>query len=266
MLFSSPLFFPPSPPPEMFSFHVWRPATASLHISLESGHCYHGRWTILAAIVPPMYTCHSRMKRPLWAHRHTPSGWSWVYGFAECWGSPCVFIEGAEFARPRVCMRLGVCAFWARGRVCVCPHSVSQLSLQSVYIWLQGKSSSKKWILTQWAPHINSFSHIPTQKTTYLHCISPGTPFSFWWWFRDVVEIYLWTSESSQRETVRREKKRGDSLRDGFGCGVRGGREGAGAKEGNESIKWYLGFMHSQKWSFFSILCLPTFECACCWM
>lgn len=86
--------------------------------------------------------------------------------------------------------------------VSVCPHSVSQLSLQSVYVWLQGKSSSKKWILTCRAPQINSFSHIPTQKTTYLHCISPGTPFSFWWWFRD-VEISPWTSELSRRETVR---------------------------------------------------------------
>lgn len=100
-----------------------------------------------------------------------------------------------------VCLAGCVCVC-ARTHVCVCPHSVSQLSLQSVYVWLQGKSSSKKWILTRRAPHINSFSHIPTQKTTYLHCISPGTPFSFWWWFRD-VEISPWTSEPSQGETVR---------------------------------------------------------------
>ena len=191
-------FFPP-PPPEIFSFHVWWPATAKLHISLETGHCYHGRRTILAAIVPPMYTCHSRMERPLWANIHTPLGWMWVHGCAECWGSPCVYIEWIEFAR--LCVPGWVCVC-VRTHVCVCPHSVSQLSLQSVYVWLQGKSSSKKWILTRRAPHINSFSHIPTQKTTYLHCISPGTPFSFWWWFRD-VEISLWTSELSQTETVR---------------------------------------------------------------
>lgn len=92
-----------------------------------------------------------------------------------------------------------VCACWDG---CVCPHSVSQLSLQSVYVWLQGKSSSKKWILTRRAAHINSLSHIPTQKTTDLHCISPGTPFSFWRWFRD-VEISLWTSERRQRKRWR---------------------------------------------------------------
>lgn len=80
----------------------------------------------------------------------------WIYKVL----SPCVFVEGVEFARPCVYMCLAVCVFWVRDHVCVCPHSVSQLSLQSVYIWLQGKSSSKKWILTQWAPHINSFSHI----------------------------------------------------------------------------------------------------------
>ncbi len=200
-------FFFFSPPPEIFSFHVWRPATVRLHISLETGHCYHGRWTILAAIVPPMYTCHSKMERPLWAYRHSLLGWTWVHGCAECWGSPCVYIEWAEFARLSgsvcVCVCAWLCArLGVRAHVCVCPHSVSQLSLQSVYVWLQGKSSSKKWILTHRAPHINSFSHIPTQKTTYLHCISPGTAFSFWWWFRD-VEISPWTSEPSQRETVR---------------------------------------------------------------
>lgn len=115
------LFFSP-PPPEILSFHVWRSATAKLHISLETGHCYHGRRTILAAIVPPMYTCHSKMERPLWANRHTPSWWTWVYGCAECWGSPCVYIEWIEFAR--LCVPGWVC-------VCLCTHTclcVSSLS------------------------------------------------------------------------------------------------------------------------------------------
>lgn len=201
--FSFPFFLSLSLPPEMFSFHVWRLAKVRLHISLETSHCYHGVWTLLAATVPPMYTCHSRMRRPLWAHRHRLLGWMWVYRCAERLGSPCVYTEWVEFACLCVCVFLveSVCVC-VPANVCVCPHSVSQLSLQSVYVWLQGKSSSKKWILTRRAPHINSFSHIPTQKTTYLHCISPGTPFSFWWWFRD-VEISPWTSEQRQGETVR---------------------------------------------------------------
>jgi len=125
--------------------------------------------------------------------------------------------------------------------VCVCPHSVSQLSLQSVYVWLQGKSSSKKWILTRRAPYINSLSHSQTQKTTYLHCISPGTPFSFWWWFRN-VEISPWTSERNSETEIRRK----DTQRNDFRL-WRGGIKGR-----KERLKLYSSGRR--------IICLPTFK------
>lgn len=135
MLFFPPSFFFLSLPPEMFSFHVWRLAKVRLHISLETSHCYHGLWTLLAATVPPMYTCHSRIRRPRWAHRHRLLGWMWVYRCAERLGSSCVYIEWVEFA----CLCICVCA-------CVC---VVVCALKCLCVCVCVLTQSASWVCSQ---------------------------------------------------------------------------------------------------------------------
>lgn len=138
---------------------------------------------------------HSEHTDTLYWGEHESMDLQSVESMRVCWGgwvcTPlCVYVSG--------CVRV------LGARPCLCVSSLSQPAESAVSLHLTAGQKLEQEMNSDSvsASHKFLFSY-PTQKTTYLHCISPGTPFSFWWWFRD-VEISLWTSELSQRETVRR--------------------------------------------------------------
>lgn len=112
--------------PLFFCSHCHLKCSARLNISLETGHCYHGLWTLWGAIVPSMYTCHSWMERPLWGHWYRLLVWIWVYEFAECLGSPCVYFEQLELT----------CLCASVRRKCLCVSSLSQPAESAVSLRL----------------------------------------------------------------------------------------------------------------------------------